>query len=91
MKGFADSEAEPDEEEFRQRVALRRAEMSGEGRFLLARVSGESASVLGFYEGDDRFIFSLATRLTFRGLASRAGCFRRSWRARKSAVAARRS
>lgn len=68
MKGFADSEAEPDEEEFRQRVALRRAEMSGEGRFLLARVSGESASVLGFYEGDDRFIFSLATRLTFRGL-----------------------
>ena len=73
MKGFADSEAEPDGAEFRRRLALRRAEMRGVGRFLLARVSGEPASALGFHEGRDRFVFNLATRVPFRGfgLASR--------------------
>ncbi len=73
MKGFADSEAEPDGGELRRRLALRRAEMGGEGRFLLARVSGEPVSALGFYEGEDRFVFNLATRLPFRGrgIASR--------------------
>src|ERR671913_1063018 len=40
-KGFSGSEAEPDPKEFRQRLTLRRAEMVGPGRFLLARVAGE--------------------------------------------------
>jgi ribosomal protein S18 acetylase RimI-like enzyme len=72
-KGFADSEAEPDPEELRQRLTLRRAEMGGQGRFLLARVAGEPASVVAFYEGEDRFVHHLATRVPFRrqGLASR--------------------
>ena len=72
-KGFADSEAEPDPEELRQRLTLRKAEMSGRGRFLLARVAGEPASVVAFYEGEDRYVHHLATRVPFRrrGLASR--------------------
>ena len=72
-KGFADSEAEPDAEELRQRLTLRRAEMGGRGRFLLARIAGQPASVVGFYEGEDRFIHHLATRVPFRsqGIASR--------------------
>ena len=72
-KGFADSEAEPDADELRRRLILFRAEMDGQGRFLLARVAGEPASVVGFYEGEDRFIHHLATRVPFRrrGIASR--------------------
>jgi ribosomal protein S18 acetylase RimI-like enzyme len=71
-KGFADSEAEPDADELRRRLDLRRAEMRGQGRFLLARVAGQPASVVGFYEGEDRFIHHLATRVPFRrrGIAS---------------------
>jgi len=65
-KAFADSEAEPDAEDFRRRLALRRAEMGGQGRFLVARVGGEPASVVAFYEGEDRFIHHLATRVPFR-------------------------
>jgi GNAT superfamily N-acetyltransferase len=73
-KGFADSEAEPDPEVLGQRLTLRKAEMAGQGRFLLARVAGEPASVVvAFYEGEDRYVHHLATRVPFRrrGLASR--------------------
>jgi ribosomal protein S18 acetylase RimI-like enzyme len=72
-KAFADSEAEPDAEELRRRLALRRAEMCGQGRYLLARVAGGPASVVAFYEGEDRFVHHLATRVPFRGrgIASR--------------------
>ena len=72
-KGFAHSEAEPDGEELRRRLTLCRAEMGGQGRYLLARVGGQPASALGFYEGEDRFIHHLATRVPFRsrGIASR--------------------
>jgi ribosomal protein S18 acetylase RimI-like enzyme len=72
-KGFADSEAEPDVEDLRWRLTLRKAEMGGHGRLLLARIAGEPASVVGFYEGEDRFVHHLATRAPFRGrgIASR--------------------
>jgi len=72
-KGFADSEGEPEGEELRWRLTLRRAEMGGQGRLLLARIAGEPASVVGFYEGEDRFVHHLATRVPFRrrGIASR--------------------
>ena len=71
--GFADSEAEPEAAELRRRLTLRRAEMGGQGRFLLARVAGEPASVVAFYDGEDRFVHHLATRVPFRrlGIASR--------------------
>jgi ribosomal protein S18 acetylase RimI-like enzyme len=72
-KGFSGSEAEPSGEELRRRLTLRRAEMGGQGCFLLAWVGGEPASVLAFYEGEDRFVHHLATRVPFRrlGIASR--------------------
>jgi GNAT superfamily N-acetyltransferase len=67
-KGFSGSEAEPSGEELRRRLTLRKAEMGGQGRFMLARVGGEPASVLTFYEGEDPFVHHLATRVPFRGL-----------------------
>jgi ribosomal protein S18 acetylase RimI-like enzyme len=72
-KSFSGSEAEPDAGDLRRRLALRRAEMGGQGRFLLARVAGEAASVVAIYEGEDRFVHHLATRVPFRrrGIASR--------------------
>ena len=66
LKGFANSEAEPDPERLRDEVALRRAEMKGDGRFLLAREGREAASIMAWYEGEDRHIFLLATRVPFR-------------------------
>ena len=65
-RAFSGSEAEPDPEELRRRLALRKAEMGGQGRYLLARVGGEPASVVAFYEGEDRFVHHLATRVPFR-------------------------
>jgi ribosomal protein S18 acetylase RimI-like enzyme len=40
--------------------------MAGQGRALAARIEGESVAVAAFYEGDDRFIFVLGTRVPFR-------------------------
>jgi ribosomal protein S18 acetylase RimI-like enzyme len=76
LKGFAQSEEQPGCEPVEREVALRRVEMGGEGRFLLARIEGEPAAVLGFYEGEDRLIFNLATRPPFRGrgIATRLLC-----------------
>jgi ribosomal protein S18 acetylase RimI-like enzyme len=65
-KGFASSEAEPDEGTVADEMALRRGERRGEGRFLLGRLDGQDAGVIGWYEGQDRFIFQVATRLPFR-------------------------
>jgi len=66
LKGFANSEVEPTPDAVRAELALRRAELAGEGRFLLARIRGEPAGIIGWYEGWDRFIFQLATRVPFR-------------------------
>jgi GNAT superfamily N-acetyltransferase len=66
LRGFAHSEADPSDGEVKEEVALRRAELAGDGRFLIAALGGEPASVIGWYEGPDRFIFQLATRLPFR-------------------------
>jgi ribosomal protein S18 acetylase RimI-like enzyme len=67
LEGFADGEAEPADEAVRNELAFRRAEMGGEGRFLLARLAGEPAAIVAWYEGEDRSIFLLATRVPFRG------------------------
>lgn len=68
LKAFDSCERDPDEEQVAREISIRRAEAEGEGRFLLARLKGEPAAILGFYEGEDRFIFQLATRTPFRGL-----------------------
>jgi GNAT superfamily N-acetyltransferase len=68
LQGFASSEDEPDPEDVRFDVALRRAEMAGEGRFSLARMAdGEAVSIIGCYEAEqDTIVFLLATRVPFR-------------------------
>jgi len=66
IKGFADSEAEPAPNLVSDQLALRRAELAGEGRFLLARWDGTPVAVLAWYEGEDRLLFHLATRVPFR-------------------------
>jgi len=67
LMGFANTEDEPDAAHVRFEAGLRRAEMAGEGRFLLARASAEPASIIGCYEAErDTIIFLLATRVPFR-------------------------
>jgi GNAT superfamily N-acetyltransferase len=66
LQGFANSEAAPDPQRLAREVALRRAEIAGEGRFLLARSGRAAASIIGLYEGEDRHVFLLATRIPFR-------------------------
>lgn len=66
IKGFLSDEAEPTPDRLTVENAFRRVEMAGDGRGLLARVSGEVAAVLSFYEGRDRGIGILTARLPFR-------------------------
>lgn len=66
LKGFANSDAEPEPERVAFETALRRAEMAGAGRFRLARAGGEAASIIGVYQAEDVTVFLLATRLPFR-------------------------
>lgn len=66
LRGFASSEAMPDPVAVEAEAALRRAEMGGQGRFLLARVDGEPAAIIGRYAGEDSLIFQLATRVPYR-------------------------
>jgi hypothetical protein len=66
LKGFANSEDAPPAEDLEQELAVRRRELPSIGRFLIARVGDEPAAILGYYEGDDRLIFNLATRMPFR-------------------------
>ncbi|HET9017920.1 MAG TPA: GNAT family N-acetyltransferase, partial [Thermomicrobiaceae bacterium] len=67
LKGFADSEAEPSSEALAAELAVRRAELAGDGELLLARVDGEPVAILGAIAGPDWLVFQLATRLPFRG------------------------
>ena len=66
LKAFADSEEEPERAAVEANMALRRAELDADGSFLIARVGDESAGIIGWYEGADRYIFNLATRTPFR-------------------------
>ncbi len=66
IMGFEDSEEQPDHEQIDADISLRRAEMRGGGSFRLARVGRDPAGIVGWYEGPDRFIFILATRVPYR-------------------------
>lgn len=66
LKGFASSENPPEPKRLATEVAMRSAEMAGEGRFFFARAGREPAAILGYYDGADRHIFLLATRVPFR-------------------------
>jgi GNAT superfamily N-acetyltransferase len=66
LKGFASSDDAPPEREVADEVALREAELHGEGRLLIARIDSEAASIAGWYTAGDALIFQLATRVGYR-------------------------
>jgi ribosomal protein S18 acetylase RimI-like enzyme len=67
LKGFAGDEAKPAPKRLAEEMAFRRNEMADVGRGLVARIDGEIAAVLGYYEGQDRDLSILTTRVPFRG------------------------
>ena len=75
-RGFANSDEPTAQEELDRGVHLRRAEMTGGANYWLARIGEEPAAAMNWYDGEDRLIFSLATRLPFRkrGIASHLLC-----------------
>ncbi len=71
LKAFADSEAEPSVDDVQEGTALRRAEMAARDASCL--LEAEVASVIAWYDGADRFVFLLGTRVPFRGRAIAKG------------------
>ncbi len=67
IKGFADSEAEPPAARVDEEAVRRRAALAAGSHYFIARIGAAAASVVGWRDGRDRFIFQLATRLPFRG------------------------
>ena len=65
-RAFVGEESQPTAAELAQEMALRTAEMSGSGRFALARWGTEAAAVLDCYEAPDRLIFLLGTSPAYR-------------------------
>ena len=65
--GFADSEDVPTAAALSRELEGRRVELGDVGRLWLARLDGEVVSTLAFYEGNDRLVNSLATRVPHRG------------------------
>jgi len=76
LKGFGNSEDEPPQDHMDKELAVRRRELASIGRFLIARAGNEPAAILGYYDGSDRLIFNLATRMPFRmrGIARQLLC-----------------
>ena len=69
LQAFANSEAPPANDSAGRRAGfVIQTAMAGQGRALAARIEGESVAVAAFYEGDDRFVFVLGTRVPFRHL-----------------------
>jgi GNAT superfamily N-acetyltransferase len=66
LQAFADAEEPPSPDALDRELAVRHAEMAGHARALTARLGGEAVAICGFYEGHDRFVFLLGTRLPFR-------------------------
>ncbi len=66
LKAFANCEDEPAPEKIHAGLALREAERASIGGFLIGRLGGEAAGIIGWYEGKDRCIFHLATRVPYR-------------------------
>jgi GNAT superfamily N-acetyltransferase len=76
LQAFANSETEPDSNEIASELALRRTELDDCGCFLIGRIGSEATGVIAWYEGMDRFIFHLGTRVPFRkrGIAKQLLC-----------------
>src|SRR4051812_37539487 len=65
--GFGNSEAEPDPGLLDRELSMWQVEQADVGRFWLARLDGEAVGALAFYDGDDRLVHTLATRVPQRG------------------------
>jgi len=65
-RAFENTEEPAPPETLAWRVNLRRAEMDGGAHYWLARADGQPAAVMGWYQGEDRVVFSLGTRVPFR-------------------------
>ena len=66
VRGFANADEPTSAEDLDWRVDLRRAERAGGSRPWLARIEGEPAAALSWYDWEDWLIHSLATRVPFR-------------------------
>ncbi|MEX1195809.1 MAG: GNAT family N-acetyltransferase [Dehalococcoidia bacterium] len=65
-RAFDNTEEPTPPEDLAWRVDLRRAEMDGGAHHWIARADGQPAAMMGWYEGRDRMVFSLGTRMPFR-------------------------
>jgi len=65
IQGFADREEAPTEDEMRAEMSSRQSEWPV-CRYLLGRLDGQDAAILGHYRGDDQMVFLLTTRMPFR-------------------------
>lgn len=65
-QAFSDCEDEPDEFEVAANTEARTVDLDGSCQLLIGRVGDVAAAIVGWYEGNDRLIFHLATRVPFR-------------------------
>lgn len=77
LQSFDETENEPDPAALDEEVSMRRAELRGDGRGLIASVDGEVAAMCAYYSGEDYFVFLLGTRVPFRGRGIASALLRR--------------
>ncbi len=65
-KAFVDSEEQPEESEVAANADAFLADLSGSCQLWIGRIRNEAAAIAGWYEGSDRLVFHLATRVPFR-------------------------
>jgi ribosomal protein S18 acetylase RimI-like enzyme len=67
LRAFASLEAPPPDEAVREEIARRQAELGGTGRGWLARIRGEPAGIIWWYDDpQDIYVLLLGVRLPFR-------------------------
>jgi GNAT superfamily N-acetyltransferase len=66
LQAFGDTEDLPASDAVERELVVRRAEMAGQARALVARLEDEVVGICGYYEGPDHFVFVLGTRIPFR-------------------------
>ena len=66
IKGFANSEEEPDATEVSAHATSLGLDLQSGNRYLIGRLGVDAAAIIGWDEGNDRLVFDLATRVPFR-------------------------
>jgi ribosomal protein S18 acetylase RimI-like enzyme len=77
LQSFDETEDEPDPAALAYEVSVRRAELRGDGRGLIASVEGQVAAMCAYYSGEDHFVFLLGTRIPCRGRGIASALLRR--------------